>query len=436
MSSATTMKKLIEKILFWIARSIIVQRHPQVIAITGSVGKTSAKDAIATVLKTKYTVRSTPYNFNNELGVPLTIIGSTVAPGKNVFIWLQIICKGIISALLPVRYPEILVLEMGADKPGDIKYLTKLAPAQVGIVTAITDAPAHLAAYKDIEHLIKEKQIMYRHMKKQSWAIVNLDEGSSRAVAPQLHCQTMSIAIDHDADLRALDVQYSTDPAATTASLAGLRFKLQYQGGFVPIFIPGVVGLPSVYAALFAAAVGSIYGMNLVDISAAVQQYIPSPGRLRLLAGIHQSTLIDDTYNASPAAMRTALRILEELKTPGRRIACLGEMAELGSQTKRSHQAIGKLIAQLEIDSLVTIGEAGEWIAEGAIAGGMFPDNMQHYPDAITAAQALPSQLQPNDMLLVKGSQVTRLEGVVKACLEDPSQAKHLLVRQYGHWIK
>jgi len=430
------MKTVLEKILFWIARAVLIQRHPQVVAITGSVGKTSAKDAIATVLKVKYSVRSSPYNFNNELGVPLTIIGSTRAPGKNPLAWLGILCKGCIAAFLPVRYPEILVLEMGADKPGDIKYLTRLAPAHVGIVTAITDSPAHLAAYQNIDQLVKEKQTMYRHLKKDQWAVLNLDEVSTQAIASHLKSKSISVAIDHEADLRALEINYSTDPTATTTLVAGLRFKLQYEGGFVPVFIPGVVGLPIVYAALFAAAVGKIYNMNLVDISTALQQYAPPPGRLRLLHGLHHSTIIDDTYNASPAAMRTAIRILEELKTPGRRIACLGEMAELGNQTKRSHQSIGKLIAQLEIDYLVTVGEAGEWIAEGAIAAGMFPDHMQHYPNATTAAAALPNQLQDNDIILVKGSQVARLEKVVQACLVDQSTAKQLLVRQYGHWIQ
>lgn len=430
------MKSFMEKILYWICRGILIQRHPQVIAITGSVGKTSAKDAIAKVLAVKYQVRSSPYNFNNEIGVPLTIIGVTEAPGKNPFAWLWIVCKGIAVAILPIRYPDMLVLEMGADKPGDIKYLTKLAPAQVGVVTAITDSPAHLAAYKDIDQLVKEKQVMYRHLKKANWAILNLDESTTRTIAPNLKCQTMSVAIDREADLRAIEVNYSTDPSATTTMVTGLRFKLQYQGGFVPVFIPGVVGMPCVYAALFAAAVGKIYDMNLVDISTALQQYTPPPGRLRLLTGKNHTTIVDDTYNASPAATRTAIHILEELKTPGRRIACLGEMAELGSQTKRSHQAIGKLIAQLEIDYLVTIGEAGEWIAEGAIDGGMFPDHLQHYPDAVSAAQALPQQLQDQDILLVKGSQVTRLEKVVKACLADPSLASRVLVRQYGQWTK
>ena len=203
----------------------------------------------------------------------------------------------------------------------------------------------------------------------------------------------------------------------------------------MPVFVPGAIGQPTVYSTLFAIAGGLQLGMNLVDIVSALHDYQGPNGRLRLLPGKQQSVLLDDTYNSSPTAAKAALQILHELKTPGRRMAVLGVMAELGSYAKRSHAAIGRHLAQLEIDQLIAIGAEGRWIGEAAIEHG-YPANAVTYAETTeSVVERLPALLQPNDIVLVKGSQIARLEKVVQACLAHPETADQVLVRQHGKWV-
>ncbi|MBI2415200.1 MAG: UDP-N-acetylmuramoyl-tripeptide--D-alanyl-D-alanine ligase [Candidatus Kerfeldbacteria bacterium] len=422
------MKTIVQKILFWLARLILQHHQPDIIAVTGSVGKTSTKQAIATVLASKFSVRASAENYNNEFGLPLTIIGA-ISGGRNPLRWLGIILKGMAYGLLPLPYPNILVLEMGIDHPGDMKYLTTLAPPHVAVVTAIGSEPVHVQFFRDVDHLAQEKFTIYKRLKKHDWAIVNNDEPYTARYTPTIKAQLMTIGIQQSADLRAEEVRYTYH-----ANQTGVNFKLRYQGSVVPVFIPGVVGIPPVYAALIAATVGTIYGMNLVAITAALQQYQAPNGRMRLIAGQDHSIIIDDSYNASPLAVQQALRVLQTLPLSGQRLACLGDMRELGRYAKRAHTAIGKLVAELNIDFLVTVGEEAKAIAQGAQAYGLPSDRIQAVTHSTEAITVLQHHLKPGDIILVKGSQGVRLEKVVKALMAEPARASELLVRQHGHW--
>lgn len=456
------LRRVLQWKLFWLARFILVRRKPQIIGITGTVGKTSTKDAIALVLGNKLRVRATQENYNNEIGVPLTIIGTSTG-GRNPLRWLYIFWKGLAVGVLKTSpYPEVLIIEMGVDKPGDMKYLTKLAPVDIAIVTAITETPAHLEQFKDIEQLAKEKFIIYKAVDRNGLAIINNDEPRAMAVRDTLKGLSTSIGITEPADLTASTIDFAFDPqavdaptAAVTSALsgtsldqapvtpadserrtAGLRFKFLYQGSVVPVFIPGVIGKPTVYSALFAAIVGLQYDINLIEISAALKQYQPPRGRLRVLAAKNGATIIDDTYNASPAAVKEALTTLQSLTTPGRKLVCLGEMAELGKGVKAAHAAIGKLVAKLGVDKLIVVGEAGDWIAQAATQAGLPEEAVQRYTDSVAAGEGLSDLLQPRDVVLVKGSQVARMEKTVKTCLASNVIAAEVLVRQYGNWNK
>lgn len=429
------MKHLLQRILFSVARMVLRRQRPDIIGITGSVGKTSAKDAIYTVLSKKHVVRRTYANYNNEIGVPLTIIGSDSA-GKNIIRWGAIICKGLVFGLLPLRYPKVLVLEMGADHPGDIKYLTKLAPAYIGIVTTISDQPSHMEFFKDVEQLAREKNIMYKHLTKNDWAVINLDESRTRDMVEVVKAKPLTIAIDRPADLRAIEIQYSHNSRELVASphITGLSFKLEYKGSIVPCFIPGAIGKPQVYAALLAAAVGTIYGMNLVEVTEAMKGYQSPKGRMNLIAGQQQSLLIDDSYNSSPAAVREALKVFSDIESTSKRIICLGNMEELGTQSKRAHTLIGKAIAGMEVDHLVTVGDKAQWISEAAEANGLPHEAIHHFETVSDAIETTRSLIQPHSVVLIKGSQSARMELLVKALMANPEQAKDLLVRQYGNW--
>ena len=299
-------------------------------------------------------------------------------------------------------------------------------------------------------------------VEKSGLAIINADEARAVALRESFKGITMSIAIDHEADLTAAEIDFAFEPrvglptddetvvsgetvagdaaaqqqSAPTTRAAGLRFKYHYQGSVVPVFIPGVIGRPTVYSALFATAVGLQYDMNLIEISAALKQYQPPRGRLRVLAGCNAATLIDDTYNASPAAVKEAVTTLQHLTTPGRKLVCLGKMAELGKSAKAAHTAIGKIVAQAGVDRLLVVGDAGAIIAQAAIQAGLPEEAVQRYTDSQTAGTALAEQLQSHDVVLIKGSQIARMEKTVKACLAQPELAAEVLVRQYGNWEK
>ncbi len=429
------MKQTLEKILYTLARMILKRQKPDVIGITGSVGKTSAKEAIYAVLDTKYSVRRNIRNYNNEIGVPLTIIGSDTG-GRNPFKWAWILTKGLLYGAIPLPYPKILVLEMGADHPGDIKYLTTLAPANVGAVTAIGDQPSHLEFFKDVAQLAKEKHIMFTHMSVDDTAIVNLDEPYSRDIMEKIKAKPFTISLKREADLQAVEIQYSRNPQdmAKSPQINGLSFKFHYQGSVVPCFIPNVLGLPQVYASLFAAAAGITYNMNLVEIIEALQQYRPPQGRMNLIAGQHQSLIIDDSYNSSPAAVREALNVFSKIESIGKRIVCLGDMEELGKQSKRAHTLVGKKVAELSIEYLLAIGEKAQGIADAAIANGMDRERVNSFKTVEEAITKVRHLVEADSVVLVKGSQSTRMEKLVEAIMDDPDQAEELLVRQYGHW--
>ncbi len=413
---------------------ILRKYQPRIIGVTGSVGKTSTVEAIYTVLRTKYRVRKSYKNYNNELGLPLSIIGAT-AGGRNPFAWVGVFFRalGLILAR-SATYPEILVLEMGADRPGDIKYLTELAPCDVGVITAI--GPSHLELFDTVEKVAREKYIIVTHLKKDNTAILNADDRDVMAVQEKIRSQVLTFGFAESADLRALELNVSSGPSAdpwVDVQIKGLSFKLQYEGSTVPVFLPSVLGKHQVYAGLAAAAVGISQGMNISDIATALREYNSPPGRMRLIAGIKHTSLIDDTYNSSPLAANAALALLKDIDVSGKKFVALGDMLELGGYTEEGHRDVGHHVAE-STDYLVTVGERAKYIADGAIEAGMNPDHVFVFGGTEPAGKFIQERMKTGDIVLVKGSQGARMERVVKELMAEPLQAPQLLVRQGPEW--
>ncbi|MCC6639000.1 hypothetical protein IT409_00395, partial [Candidatus Falkowbacteria bacterium] len=235
------MKFILESLLSFLAHAIITKYKPRVIGITGSVGKTSTKDAIVAVLKGRFEVRETYKNYNNELGLPLTIIGAQ-AQGKNLFGWLRVVGKALYLLLFKVSYPNILVLEMGADKPGDIDALTQIAPVSIGVLTAVSEA--HLHEFKSVEKVLAEKEKIVTKMK-MGRAIINADDALVASVAQRVRANVTTIGIDNDASMRALEVSlYGLDDPSCESenrfecTTWGTTFKISHAGSAVPFFLP------------------------------------------------------------------------------------------------------------------------------------------------------------------------------------------------------
>lgn len=424
------MKNFLHRILKVFAKKILNKYKPKVIGITGSIGKTSTKEAILAVLNQGFTVRASMKNYNNEIGVPLVIIGS-LSPGKSIIGWLNIFLKAIWLLIYKNKnYPRVLVLEMAADKAGDIKYLTQLAPCDIGVLTNI--GPSHLEYFKTIEKIIKEKKIIVTHLAKDKTAIINIDDDNIKTIKDSIKSKVLTYGTSEDADLKVIELETS----GKGLDVDGIKFKLMYKGSAVPIFLPYVIGHNSIMAALAGASVGVAMGMNIVDISEGLRKYKTPRGRMNLINGIKNSLIIDDTYNASPESTIAALETLNkfDIDSSSKKIAILGNMLELGSLTEKGHEDVGKKAAELGFDLLITVGELGLIIAKSAVNAGMDKSKVFSFDYSQEAGRFLQDRMKQGDLILVKGSQGVRMEHIVKEIMAEPLRAKELLVRQGEAW--
>ncbi|MEK9194935.1 MAG: UDP-N-acetylmuramoyl-tripeptide--D-alanyl-D-alanine ligase, partial [Patescibacteria group bacterium] len=388
-------KSILQNMLARLARAMICKYRPLVIAVTGSVGKTSARMAIFHLLKDTRRTRTAEKNYNNEIGVPLTILGID-HQGRRVSVWIWSLVRVWMRSMVFTRaYPEILVLEYGVDRPGDMDYLVSIARPDIAVVTAIGDVPAHVEFFKDAEALAAEKAKLVQALSVDGYAILNHDDYAVYDMKEKTKAHVMTYGFEEHADMRIVHYELRVTKDQKLGDIPeGITMKMQYGGSVVPARLHRVFGTPACYAAAAAAIVGLVLNKNMVEISEALAQYEPPPGRLRLLKGIKNSFILDDTYNASPEAMRVALDTLAEL--PGKRkIAVLGDMLEIGTYTEAAHRSIGDKVAQCA-DMLVTVGSRAKFIADEAMTRGMenrarvlTPNQVMRFDDPTEAGKAL-----------------------------------------------
>jgi UDP-N-acetylmuramoyl-tripeptide--D-alanyl-D-alanine ligase len=420
------MKTFFAKILAILTRLILWKFKPVIIGITGSVGKTSAKEAIATVLKQRYSVRASSGNYNNEFGLPFTVLGQNF-PGKNPLGWIWLIIKSLFM-LLGGRYPQVLVLEMGSDKPGDIAYLLQLTgPLDYAVVTDI--GMSHMMNYGSREALAKEKLTLAKGIKSHGSAILNLDNDVIAAFLKSKNPgNAVTYGLDQESDVAASELQiYNKD------NIFGMNFKIKHKGTVVPVLLPDALGRSNVYAGLAAAAVGLRMGLNLVEVSEALGFYRPPAGRLRLIDGIKHTKIIDDSYNAAPSSTNLALEVLTQVAL-GRKVAALGGMAELGSQNDAGHRAVAEKIQEVGVEAVFLVGENAK-IIKDELERRHFSGTVQWFENSDNARIPVQNELREGDTILVKGSQSARMEKIVKEVMADPMLAEKLLLRQSEYWL-
>ncbi len=421
------MRYIITGLIQFLAKRILHKYKPEIVGITGSVGKTSVKDLTVEILKYSFRVRGSQASYNNELGVPLTIIGA-VSPRRSFFGWCAVLCRACQLILRRDKeYPEILVLEMAANRPGDVEKLVELAPCNVGVVTTIS--PSHLKFFKTVKKVAQEKRLLVSHLKKTNYAVLNRDDAEVFDMAKKTDAEVVTFGFHPDASVRTSDVSVKLS-ANERRWPEGLFFKVLYNGSIVPMYLSGIVGEHSIYRASAAIAVALIFGMNLVEISTALRDVIMPPGRMRLIKGIKDTLLIDDSYNSSPLALRAALEALSRVQITGNgeRYAVLGDMLELGAQTENSHREIGLRVAEFGIDFLITVGEATKSIAIAAKEAGMPEHSVVSFNTAEEAGKFLQEQMQSGDIILIKGSRDMHMEKIVKEVMAEPEKAGELLV--------
>lgn len=423
------MRKIAIKILSACARAVLKKYQPKIVAITGTVGKSSAKEAVFAVLKNSLVTRASAGNYNTDIGVPLTIL-DLAAPGKSFFKWFGIALKTLrLLVKTDHSYPDVLVLEMGADSPGDIDALTAVAAPQVAVLTAVT--PVHLLKYGSLEALQKEKARIWRGLGSTGIAVGNIDDPRVREEMQKVKTKKITYGFSPEAEIRAGEATiFQGLGEYIEERIRGVAFKLYSEGSALPVHLSGVFGRTHVSAATTGAAIGLAMGLNYHEIVEGLHDYRPLPGRMRLIAGIKHTLLIDDSYNSSPAACRSALEELKLIPVAegNKRYAILGDMLELGTESVRYHLEIGRWAAELGIDVLIGVGELGREIVKAAKDAGMDEGRVFHFGDVVEAGRLAQDLIKRGDISLIKGSRAMRMERITKELMAEPERADELLV--------
>ncbi len=431
-----TLKKIIYYILKFESELVLWKYKPKIVAITGSVGKTSTKDAVYAVLSEVAYVRKSEKSFNSEIGLPLSILGLHNG-WNNPIIWLENIMDGLWLFLWPHKYPKWLVLEVGVGKPGDMKKTAAWLKTDAVIITAIGEMPAHIEFFSSRRHLVEEKSQLIKTLKKSGVLIINKDDETVGEMSAKGQNHIVSYGFNEGADILGSGYNISYDE---NGEPVGVVFRIDERGKSLPVVISGVFGKNHVYASLAALTLASALDLNMLDAIDSLNFYDVPPGRMRLLKGINGSLIIDDTYNSSPFACETALQTLGEVESKnGRKIAILGDMLELGKHTVEAHKKIGEFMSKIFLNTngiLITVGQRAKAIKEGAVERGMKEENIYEFGTAYEAKDFIDQFISKGDIILVKGSQGMRMERIISNILLDQENKNKLLVRQDAEWLK
>ncbi len=353
----------------------------QVIGITGSVGKSTTKEVVAEVLSPRYSTLKNKGNLNNEIGLPLTMLSLT-------------------------EQHERAVLEMGFYVPGEIEFLCDLALPRIGVLTNIGTVHASRAGSQ--EEIARGKSELIRALPEDGYAILNYDDPLVRNMSEMTHAHVFFYGMDTAVDLWADNVE--------GLGLEGIRLILHYRqeknrpAEVLHLRVP-LIGRHSVQTVLRAAAVGIVDGLTWQEIVSGLRS---AKNELRLLA-VRSPTgalILDDTYNASPESMLAALNLLHDLDS--HKVAVLGDMLELGQYEQRGHEMVGIRAAEI-VDELITLGERGKMIADAALEAGLPADKVIMFDEAEQVIQYLVPKVKPEDVVLIKGSNLMRMDSIVSA---------------------
>ncbi|MBQ4145379.1 MAG: UDP-N-acetylmuramoyl-tripeptide--D-alanyl-D-alanine ligase [Clostridia bacterium] len=352
-----------------------------VVGITGSVGKTSTKEMIASVLAQSFRTHTTKGNFNNEIGLPLTVFKL-------------------------MREDEMMVLEMGMSAFGEISRLTQIAKPDTAVITNI--GVSHIEHLGSREGIKQAKFEILEGLSMDGAVILNADDDLLWEAGGEIDFETLYYGIENDnADLLAYNIRTYSDSSTFSCKIDGEEFN----------FVVEVPGIHHIYNALAAILVGLRYNVAIEDIQKGVRSFAPS-GLRQTVIELPDYKIIRDCYNASPASMKSGLSVLALMPTQGRRVACLADMLELGEISKTAHEQVGEFVVENGVDCLIAVGKEAKYIAMGAQKAGMNEDNIYVFEDKTALLGQLGRILKKNDVILVKGSRGMKMEQVADAIAE------------------
>ena len=425
-----------------LAQMYLRKYKPTIVGITGNVGKTSTRDAVAAALSAQGPVKVGVGSINNLWGIPLTIVGSQeelrgyVEQGGTFAFWLGVVFNGFWRLWTVPTYPKMLVLEYGADHPGDIKQLAELFPPHIGVITGIGQTPVHVEFFASPQALAKEKTELLKPLQPDQWAVLNFDDLTVLEMKNQTKARALTFGFGEGADIQVRNFELIPGEKPS-----GISFDVRSgTGATYPMRLLGTLGRPQALACAAALAVAQTFGIELSRAVEGLRGYQPSAGRMRILEGIKHSTIIDDTYNASPLAMHAALDALREAPLQhiggqrSRKIAVLGDMLELGEYTEQAHRVVGDRVADIA-DILVCVGDKAIFIADSA-SKAMQKHQIFTFHTSVDAQTQVQAIIQEGDVILVKGSQGKRMEKIVEEIMAYPEKKAELLVRQSKRWLE
>ena len=353
---------------------------PIVIGVTGSVGKTTTREMISAVVAAKGHVLKSEGNFNNEIGVPLTLLNLS---SKH----------------------KVAVVEMAMRGKGQIEYLAKIVKPSIGVITNIH--MSHIECLGSLDAIADAKAELLDYLPLDGYAVLNADDDYFNFLRSRAKCNVVSFGENENANVRALSCGLD--------SMGRSSFEVVTPRGSFAVKIQ-VPGEHNIKDALSAIAIGEILEISHEHIQEALGKLKAFEKRSNVIPSKRGFVVIDDTYNASPASVKSAIKTLCMMEG-GRKFAILGDMLELGDHSVSSHIEIGKLVAQSNIDYLVTVGELASLIARSAIDSGMPRSNVTEYEDSVAASKEMPTKVQEHDVILVKGSRAIKMERVVEGLI-------------------
>lgn len=346
------------------------------VAVTGSSGKTTTKDMIGAVLSEKYHVLKTEGNFNNAIGLPLTLLNLNTAH-------------------------QIGIVEMGMNSLGEIARLADIVRPDIGVITNV--GTAHIEGLQTRENILKAKLELFTYFNEENAAVINGDNDMLKRIKDQSY-KIVRFGLEEDNSVKAFEIEELGEQ--------GVAFST-FLDGMAERFMVPVPGIHNVYNALSAICVGHLLGMNAGEIREGLQNFKPSKMRMDMIRLKSGTLIINDVYNANPDSMIAAINVLSSIKNDGRSVCILGNMLELGDIVEKAHINVGSYAAGSGVDILITIGDTAAYMAKGAASAGMEEKKIFSFASNQEANEHLLDILIPGDVVLVKGSRGMKMEDVV-----------------------